>query len=399
MILHAQMSRRRALASLGAAGLIAGGPVRMAHAATAGSRNFVFVILRGAADGLSIAAPVAEPALRVQRALLADAAAGGTRLDGTFTLHPSLTAVGRRFAAGQANVLHAVASSYRDRSHFDAQNILETGGIAAYAEHVGWMNRLVGLLSGPEARALAVGAVIPPVLRGPQPVTSYAPSILPDAQSDLIDRVGRLYAGDAQLHQLFAMALSTQAMAADAGADAPAGGPGRGRNGAAIGMLAASLMRPADGGTGGAHLVSIELEGWDTHNNQQGRLAIQLGQLDALVEALATGLGPAWADTMVLVATEFGRTVAVNGTGGTDHGTGSAALLLGGGLTGGGRVLADWPGIRSQDLYEGRDLRPTMALEAVISGAVAGHYGLDPALTARTLYPAHAGLQPMRDLV
>lgn len=391
------LNRRQALTRVAAASLVAGMPLRMAHAATPGNRNFVFVILRGAADGLSIAAPLGDPALRTQRALLADASGGegATRLDGLFTLHPALAGVGRRFAAREALLVHALASTYRDRSHFDAQNVLETGGLVAYAEHSGWMNRLVGLLSGPEARALAVGSVVPPVLRGPSPVTSFAPSALPDAQADLLARVAMLYAGDAQLHQLLDTALATQAMAGDAAAGGPAGQ--RNRNGAAIGTLAARLMRPAEGADAGAHLVSIELEGWDTHNNQAGRLANQLGQLDALVEALATGLGPAWADTMLLVATEFGRTVAINGTGGTDHGTGSAALLLGGGVAG-GRVIADWPGVRSADLYEGRDLRPTMALESLVSGAIAGHYALDPALVARTLYPAHVGLRPVEGL-
>lgn len=404
------ISRRAALTALAISGAAATFPARIAHAAvqdgTAGTRNFVFVNLRGAADGLAMLMPTGDPALRTHRAALVDGALNGTdtlagtagaatRLDGMFTLHPALAATGRRYASGQMLAVHALASGYRDRSHFDAQNILETGGIAAYAESSGWMNRLAGVLTGEAARALAIGAVLPPVLRGPAPASSYAPSALPTANTDLIARAASLYEGDAELHGLLATALATREMAGD-GAE---GGPSSARNGATLGTLAANLMRPAAGGSGqSAHLIAIDIGGWDTHNNQTGRIANQLRQLDAMIEALASGLGPAWADTMVLVATEFGRTVAANGTGGTDHGTGGAAMLIGGAVAG-GRVIADWPGLAQAQLHEGRDLRPTMATEALIAGAVAAHYRRDPAEMARLLYPAHGGLRGVGGLV
>jgi uncharacterized protein (DUF1501 family) len=398
-------TRRQTLGTLGAALIGAALPARIAHAAIPGARrNLVFLNLRGAADGLAIVMPTGDPALRTHRAALVDGAlqdGPGTRLDGLFTLHPALAQIGRRYAAGQAIVAHAVASSYRERSHFDAQNILETGGLTAYAANSGWLNRLAPMLSGDQARALAIGATLPPVLRGPAPASSFAPSALPDTTADFVTRVTRLYTEDAQLHGLLETALATRAMAGVSDG-APA------RSGAELGTLAARLMlpggaRPGEGdagsaGSGAAHLVAMEIDGWDTHNGQTGRLTTLLRQLDALVDAMASGLGAAWADTLVIVATEFGRTVAMNGTGGTDHGTGSAAFLLGGAVRG-GRVLADWPGLSPARLRDGRDLAPTTALESLIASAAAQHFALDPGATARALYPAHQGLAAIDRLI
>jgi uncharacterized protein (DUF1501 family) len=141
----------------------------------------------------------------------------------------------------------------------------------------------------------------------------------------------------------------------------------------------------------------MELDGWDTHANQIGVFRRNAGQLDALLGAYRTAMGAAWANTLVVVATEFGRTVRLNGTNGTDHGTASAALLLGGAVRG-GRVIADWPGLGASELYENRDLRPTTALENVIAGAVGEHLRLDPALTLAQLFPRRSGA-PLEGLV
>ncbi|MGB3847042.1 MAG: DUF1501 domain-containing protein [Sphingopyxis sp.] len=207
-------------------------------------------------------------------------------------------------------------------------------------------------------------------------VGTYAPSRLPQADSDLITRLTAMYANDKLLHPLWDSAVKTQELASDISGN-------NGRNGTELGELAASLMFPADG----ARVMMVETGGWDTHSGQRGRLAAQLRGLDKFAGALRTGLGPAWADTLVLVATEFGRTVEVNGTGGTDHGTASVLMLLGGGLKEGGKVSADWPGLATPARYEGRDLKPTRSLESVIAGAVAHHYGLDPMHVVGTLYP------------
>jgi uncharacterized protein (DUF1501 family) len=196
-----------------------------------------------------------------------------------------------------------------------------------------------------------------------------------------------MYQGDAQLHAIWEQATATRMLTSDIAAD-------NGRNAAATGALAAKLLAPDNG----ARIAMIETGGWDTHAQQRGRLGAQLKGLDAMVGALRQGLGPLWADTLVLVATEFGRTVKVNGTQGTDHGTGSMAMLMGGAVNG-GRIVADWPGLADAALYEGRDLRPTTALDTLIHSAVASHFDLSPARTAQALFPAMKSARVMGDLV
>ncbi|MEO5587792.1 MAG: DUF1501 domain-containing protein [Novosphingobium sp.] len=340
-------------------------------------RRFLFIIQRGAADGLSIVAPVGDPAFAALRGLLVEDFAAAPKLDSTFVLHPALAETGKLYAAKQAVFLHAVASPYRDRSHFDGQNVLETGGKLPYERKDGWMNRLLGMLPAAEARALAVSVTVPAALRGANPVASYAASNLPQASDDLLQRVAMLYSGDAQLHTLWDEAVQIRAMASDVAS---------GRDAAATGKLAASLMI----GPQGARVAMIETGGWDTHTGQRARLGAQMKGLDAMIAAFRQTIGADWANTLVLVATEFGRTAAVNGTGGTDHGTAAAAMLLGGTVRG-GRVVADWPGLSAAQLFEGRDLRPTQSLNAAIAGALAQHFGLDARMTMTTLFPEEIG--------
>ena len=370
---------RRQLLAAGSLGALAGvfAP-RIAFARAASDKRFVFIIQRGAADGLGTIAATGDPAFAAARGDLAADFATGTKLDTTFALHPAMARAAAMYAGNDALFAHAVASPYRDRSHFDGQNVLETGGAGAYQVKDGWLNRLLSLLPPDEARAIAISATVPLALRGPREVASYAPSALPVASDDLLARVATLYGGDPQLHGLWSEAMATRQLTGDLSAD-------DGRNAAATGALAARLLTPANG----ARVAMIETGGWDTHAQQRGRLATQLKGLDAMVGSLKAGMGAFWADTLVVVATEFGRTVAVNGTGGTDHGTASATMLFGGGLRG-GRVLADWPGLATAQLYEARDLRPTIDLDALIAGAVAGHFGLDPARTLPALFPAAA---------
>lgn len=348
---------------------------RLAAAESTGSKRLLFVLLRGAADGMGLLAPVGDPDFERQRGLLAEDYVAAPKAGSFFAFHPALECTAAMFASNEALVAHAVATSYRERSHFDAQNLLETGGASAHAMHDGWLNRLLGQLGAPRPTALAIAPAIPVALRGPLPVTSYAPSALPDASTPLLARVGDLYAGDEQLHGLWQQALATREMAGD-------NAGGNLRNAEVAGKLAASLMS----GPNGAGIAMLDVDGWDTHANQRGALARQLRQLDVLLGAYRDGMGEAWNDTLVLVATEFGRTVRLNGTGGTDHGTGGAALLLGGAVKG-GRVLTDWPGLADSALHDGRDLKPTGSLEAVLAGAAAEHFTLDPTPTMAALFP------------
>ena len=373
------LSRRFFLAAGGAtAALTSFGFPRMAFARANTSRRFVFIIQRGAADGLHIVAPTGDPAFAGIRGDFTQDLQTGAKL-GFFTLHPALAETAKLYAGKQALFVHAVASPYRDRSHFDGQNVLETGGTAAYRLRDGWMNRLLGLLPQDEAKALALSSTIPMALRGTHEVSSYATSQLPSASDDLLARVGKLYEADQQLHGLWQAAMETRMTAGDLSG-------GGGQNGAATGALAAKLLT----GKNGARIAMIETGGWDTHSGQRGRLNAQLRGLDQMVAALKSGLGADWANTLVVVATEFGRTVAPNGTGGTDHGQASAAMLLGGAVAG-GKVIADWPGLNQAALYEGRDLKPTTDLDGLIGAALAQHYSLEPARVMGALFPEGSG--------
>ena len=372
---------------LSAAALFTASPVLFAQAAT--ERRFIFIIQRGAADGLNTVIPYAEPAYASARGALAIDTASALKLDGTFALHPSLTKLRELYAAEQATFFHAVASPYRDRSHFDGQNVLETGGAAPYQVKDGWMNRLLGQLPRTGKEAIAFSPAVPLALRGPVDVTSYAPSTLPQANDDLMLGVEQLYAGDAQLHAIWSSALEARAMAT--------GGMGGGavrQDAGALGRTAAGFLARADG----PRIAMIETSGWDTHSGQNARLASQLKNLDGLMAGLHEGLAAAWSKTVILVATEFGRTVAANGTGGTDHGTAGAAMLIGGAVQG-GRVIADWPGLKNANLHDGRDLKPTLALDALIAGACAETFQLDPERTARTLFPGAGQAQAVQRLL
>jgi uncharacterized protein (DUF1501 family) len=364
-------------AFLGAAALLAAPRVLFAQAAT--ERRFIFIIQRGAADGLNTVIPYAEPAYASLRGALAIDAADALKLDGTFALHPSLVKMRELYAGGQASFFHAVASPYRDRSHFDGQNVLETGGTAPYQVKDGWMNRLVGLLPRASKEAIAFSPAIPLALRGAVEVASYAPSALPQASDDLLARVEHMYAGDAQLLALWSSALEARGMAGDAGPG------GRRQDPATLGRMAAGFLARADG----PRIAMIETSGWDTHSGQAARLANQLKGLDGMIAGLQEGLGPVWSQTVILVATEFGRTVAANGTGGTDHGTGAVAMLAGGAVQG-GRIVADWPGLAPANLFEGRDLKPTLALDSLVNAVCAESFSVEPERLARVLFPNSA---------
>lgn len=358
---------------------------QLAWARAETDRKLVVIVQRGAADGLATVIPSGDPQFASQRRIFAEEADAALPLDGTFRLHPALERLKMFYDGGEALFAQAVASPYRERSHFDGQNVLETGGAEPFELRDGWLNRLLTLLPGGDSRALALAVTVPLILRGDNRVGNYAPSVLPDANEDLLMRVGRLYDADPELHALWNAAMDTEARAGETAA--------RRSNPASLGALAARLMTGPDG----ARIVTIDTDGWDTHANQTGRLRRELTGLNAMIGALRDGLGDEWRDTLVVVATEFGRTVAPNGTGGTDHGTGSAAMLLGGTVAG-GRVHADWPGLATEQLYEGRDLRPTLSMDALLAGAVAAHFGIEPQRAASVLFP-ETNARPVEGLV
>ena len=387
-----KLSRRRLLISAVAAPLAVGlAQLSVAATASGDGARFVFVVLRGGMDGLGAVPAVGDPAFAAARGPLAQFGAPALALDGTFALHPNLSQLHAMFERGDAAVIHAVGLPYRERSHFDAQQLLESGGTKPYELQTGWLGRA---LASTGARGVAINTAVPLVLRGSEQIDSWAPSTLPEPSADLVARLQHLYRGDPALGQALARArdLRSQPTMTE-GMMAP------GVNRVAAVALARKatelLLRP-----GGSTVAVLELGGWDTHANQaapQGALANNLRTLDAVLATLHDGLAAleaqgAWARTVIVVASEFGREVAVNGTMGTDHGTGGAAFVLGGAVKG-GRVLTDWPGLAPTQRFEGRDLRITTDLRAVLRPLLAQHLGVSRNALNGSVFPGTAGLR------
>ncbi len=411
----ASINRREFLAgSTLAAASAAGGLVasRVAFAgAGSGDSRFVLVILRGAVDGLAAVPPWGDAdylRLRGEIALGAPGSPGGAlRLDGLFALHPKLTFLHDRHAAGELVTFHAVASPYRERSHFDGQDVLENGTTHPHAVQTGWLNRALAALPQSVRRsrkelAVALGQNVPLVMRGPAEVASWSPSHLAALDSDTLQRIEDLYARDPPLSRHLADALAADAMVEGGGA--PMQGPGPSMQNAAgkpgqyaeIVEAAAGFLQHDDG----PRVAVFDTLGWDTHANEgsaQGQLAQRLAALDTGLKTLKERLGPAWRNTAVLLVTEFGRTAAVNGTRGTDHGTATAALLVGGAVRG-GRVIADWPGLSQRALYQQRDVAPTLDLRSVLKGVLLEHLGVPANALQETVFPQSADARPVRDL-
>ncbi len=393
------MDRRRFLTVAGL-GCAAATLPTLSFASASTSKRLVLVILRGAMDGLALAAPYADPdyaRLRGELALAAPGRDGGTLpLDDTFGLHPAFETLHSLYRDGQAAIVHAVASPYRERSHFDGQDILENGGSSVGLLRDGWLNRALEPLGGSlgNERAIALAQNTPLVLRGENSVTSWAPSRLPHASDSTLARLSDLYADDEFFSTRLTQALSSQAIAE--GAD---GMQGRQRGDAeALRSTAASTARflTTDGGPA---IAVVEVGGWDTHANQgsaTGQLANRFAGLDAGLRSLKEELGETWDNTVVAVVTEFGRTVRVNGTRGSDHGTGTAAILTGGAING-GRVIADWPGLRN--LHEDRDLRPTADIRSVFKSILHEHMNLPSGFVDNDVFPDSRDAVPLRDLI
>lgn len=394
------LTRRIALrATLAGSALALCGAPLLARAATPDEARFVFVILRGGMDGLAAVPPYADPDYAALRGELAGAASGAEKgildLDGRFGLHPRLKALHAMYAKGEALVVHAAAAPYRERSHFDAQDLLENGTDRPHGADTGWINRALALMGGDRRLGLAIGQSIPLAMRGKVPVASWAPSQLGGADADFIQRVASLYRADPVLGPAIAQGLDAQGMSMVAlGAEAPMAGKRGGASVRALAEAAGKLLATPNG----ARVAMLEIGGWDTHAGQQGRLGQALAMLDDGIAALAQALGPAWRQTAVAVATEFGRTAVPNGTGGTDHGTAGAAFLVGGAVRG-GRVVADWPGLAKSKLLQGRDLAPTTDLRAVFKGALRDHLGLPEAELARLVFPGSEKVGPLEGLI
>ena len=387
------LTRRTAL--LGIATTASLGPATLALADAPTGKRLVVVILRGALDGMAAVVPYGDPALTSLRGAIVPPGPnepdGLLDLGGFFGLHPALAGLHAMYKANEMLAVHAVAGSYRVRSHFEAQDYLESG--ADHRMTSGWLNRAVAALppaqtARPEGDALAVGVSVPLLLRGPAIVANWAPHGFAQPSPDLYAAIAALNRPDPVTGPAIAEGLRARAFSAAAMAGEQE--PGNKYAFPALARCAGEMLRAPDG----PRFAALELGGWDTHTAQVKRLAGPLKQLDAGLVALKTALGPAWARTAVLVMTEFGRTARVNGTNGTDHGTGTVAFVLGGAVAG-GRIKAIWPGLQPSQLLDNRDLAPTADLRAVARGMLADHLGLDGAALAR-VFPGgeSAGTMP-----
>jgi uncharacterized protein (DUF1501 family) len=363
----------------------------MAASGSPNSNRLVVVILRGGMDGLFAAPAPGDPEFAAARRPLAQFATPALALDATFALHPALPQLHDMFGRGELAVVHAVGLPYRERSHFDAQQVLESGGTRPYELSTGWLGRALGQGG---AKSIALSTTVPLVLRGPAVVDTWAPSALSEPSADLVARLERMYSGDATL----ATALA-RAKALHFGSALPADMAGAmgGRNGnfPALAQRSVEFLTQSNG----PQVAVLEMGGWDSHANQanpNGALVNNLRQLDAGLAALRDGLsrGDTWKRTVIVVSTEFGREVAVNGTQGTDHGTGGVAFVLGGAVRG-GRVIADWPGLAKKDRFDGRDLRITTDLRAVFKGLLADHLQISNRSLNGEVFPGSETVKPL----
>lgn len=354
-------------------------PVRFAFSDTLNNKRLLVVILRGALDGLAAVIPFGDRSYTDARGIMALPQNGDAmvNLDNYFALHIALKPLLPLYEQRQMLIYHAAATSYRDRSHFDAQDLLENGSDKPHTLATGWLNRAIATLSH-SPKAMSVGVSIPLILRGGAKIGSWAPSILPNVDEDFLSRVIHLYQSDPLLLDAITRAKEMR----DAGNNK--GDLVRGQR-AFIGIMQkiAEFMAPASG----ARIATVEIGGWDTHANQglvKGNLPNNLGILAEGLINFQKSMGAVWKDTAVLCITEFGRTVKGNGSEGTDHGTASVAFLLGGSVNG-GRVAGDWPSL--DKLYEGRDLIPANDLRALLKTTLHQHLSISEDKLENSVFP------------
>ena len=364
------LSRRRFLTAAGSA--LALTQVHGAFAFVGSPNKLVFVILRGGMDGLSVLIPN-TPIIEDLRGNILPAPNARLDLGADFSLHPSLAGWAELYHNRQLAFVHACASAYRERSHFDGQDFLET--LAQAPTRDGWLNRAIGLLGG---QGIGIGPSLPLALSGRAPTGNWSPQVFDSVSEHLLDRLANLYGPDPLLSQTLADARALSEIV-DVEGGLVRGGPDAQYRAS---MAAAGRLMAGNGPSVGV----VSLDGWDTHANQVGVLTSRLAALDGGLAALRSELDSDWPRTVVLIASEFGRTVRANGTQGSDHGTGGLVILAGGAVNG-GQIHGEWPGIGPGQLHEDRDLAPANAFESVAKGVLRDHLGLDPDDLDRIVLP------------
>ncbi|MBU6417274.1 MAG: DUF1501 domain-containing protein [Xanthomonadaceae bacterium] len=396
------LTRRQFLANtaIGAASLLVW--PKLTLAATGSDTRFLFVLLRGGLDGLESVPPYGDPgyaAIRGALALSPSAVKPAHKLDNVFALHPSFDYAAQLYAQGQFIPVVATAPPYWGRSHFQAQNCVENGTAKPDGAQTGWLNRCIACMPGVDG--LACAAVMPLTMRGNAKVETWSPPLPVEVNPILLQRLQPLYAADVRLAAPFARAVAQQtaSLAPESGAAMAPAGLGKPRKQQ---MACLPVMMAAAGGfmgkADGPRVAFVEDDGWDTHANEAAIVTRKIAELDAGLKAFHQSIGAMWGRTVVIVATEFGRTAHVNGTGGTDHGTGGSMFLAGGALRG-GHVAGNWPGIGSGELYQNRDVHATTDFRAVFKGVLMAHLGVSESLSESRIFPGSETVEPLGNLV
>lgn len=366
-----KFSRRTALSLLAAASLN-----QPSFALGVENTSFIFILLRGGMDGLSALIPQDKATRSLRQKLLPDPSKLYDLHNG-FALHPSFKSLHSFYKKGNASFIHASSTAYRARSHFDAQDFLEILGNNKFSD--GWLNRALKAMGG---SGLALARSVPLTLQGEMDVSNWSPPLFDEVSPDLLARLSTLYVNDLELTRSLesASANKVEGMSINRRSST------RLNLEYPIALEALGRIMSAKGGPG---VGMVALNGWDTHINQQGQLERKFQQLDDGLLALKTQLGKKWDQTCIVVCSEFGRTAAINGTRGTDHGTGGLVMLVGGAVAG-GQVKGNWPGLKKKELYQGRDLAPANDITAVLKGVLRDHLGIDRSTLDRSIFPGSA---------
>lgn len=371
---------------------------RYAEAATEASSDprLLVVVLRGGMDGLSTVVPVGDRHYVSMRGSIAIPRSATIKLNSLFGLHPALASFGKLYHAGDAAVVHATCVPLRNRSHFDTQDNLENGLPDRASNTTGWLNRLLSAL--PKGRPIVSNGAIqigeaPLILRGPAPVLGWSAAPYSHLKDPTLYMVRTLYRErDPALFDMLDLGIKANQIAE--GVDKDDGDISSLRK--AFRGAARLIAAPK-----GPRIAVLSVGGWDTHADQGGATGVfanVLGELDKGIADFRKECGSIWGQTVMVLATEFGRTVRVNGDRGTDHGVGTVALLAGGAVNG-RRVHGDWPGLAPARLFEGNDLRATTDLRAVFKGILQDHIGVPRRLLDTTIFPESARVAPMSGLV
>ncbi|MDD1826068.1 DUF1501 domain-containing protein [Photobacterium sp. ZSDE20] len=385
------MNRRQFMGMAAAVGVSAMLPFP-SFAKTRSDNIFVWISLRGAMDGLNVVVPHADPDYVDLRPNIGLKPNQLLKLDSFFGLHPSLKSCHQWYENKELSFVHACSTAYRERSHFDGQKILENGTSDPFNTE-GWLSRLLSL-SSEKYDGIAIDSGLPLIMQGKSTVASWYPNRLKtrDKQTELLEE---LFQSDQMLSSNFESVMKIDELVGDQG----------------VGKQFKSLMSKTGdilSADNGPNIAAVELGGWDTHANQgsvNGRLSNQLKTLDAGLAALKESLGSRWNNTVIIAASEFGRTAKENGTKGTDHGTGNVMLVAGSAMANKasnissssaslGQVIANWPGLSQENLYQGRDLKPTTDMRGVIKGVLNQHLSIEEK-QLNTIFPDSEMVKPL----